>query len=115
YRPRCLGEEAVVRRRRSLVLVVAGVLLGLMSSPAPGWCHPLDPALLELWEAGDATVEVLWRLPLTQPIDAPLRPVLPNGCTGGSSAGGDESGSGPTQRWHVTCRGHSLVGERIGV
>jgi len=97
------------------MLSVVGVLLGLMARPTSGWSHPLDPALLELWEYGDATVEVLWRLPLTQPIDAPLRPVLPNGCTGGASPGVDERGSGPTQRWHVTCRGHSLVGERIGV
>jgi hydrogenase/urease accessory protein HupE len=104
-----------VRRRNSVTLIVIGVLLGLMARPTPGWSHPLDPALLELWESGDATVEVLWRLPLTQPMDAPLRPVLPGRCLEVSSPGVSGNGLGLAQRWRVTCSVRSLVGERIGV
>ncbi len=104
-----------MRRRDSITLTVVGVLLGLMAMPIPGWAHPLDPALLELWESENAEIEVLWRLPLTQPIDAPLHPVLPGRCTEVSSPSVGESGSGLIQRWRVACRVRSLVGERIGV
>jgi hydrogenase/urease accessory protein HupE len=104
-----------VRRRNWVTLTVIGVLLGLLARPTPGWSHPLDPALLELWESGDATVEVLWRLPLSQPMDAPLRPVLPDGCTKISSPEVSENGTGLTQRWRVTCNVRSLVNERIAV
>jgi hydrogenase/urease accessory protein HupE len=104
-----------VRRRNAITLTVIGVVLGLMARLTPGWAHPLDPALLELWESGEATVEVLWRLPLTQPIDAPLRPMLPDGCTEASAPNVGESGSHMIQRWRVTCSVRSLVGKQIGV
>lgn len=104
-----------MRRSSSLTLAVTGLLLWLVTGPALGWAHPLDPALLELWESGDATVEVLWRLPLTQPINASLRPVLPDRCTQASSPSVSESGSYLTQRWRVTCGVRNLVGEWVGV
>jgi hypothetical protein len=71
--------------RRSLILILIGWLAWVVVGPAPGWAHPLDPALLELWESGDGAVEVLWRLPLTQPMNASLRPVLPDRCAPASA------------------------------
>jgi hydrogenase/urease accessory protein HupE len=104
-----------VKRKNSAARALVGVLLILMVGITPGLSHPLDPALLELWESGDSTLQVLWRLPLTQPMDAPLRPVLPDGCTEISSPGAGENAAGLARRWRVTCRALSLVGQRIGV
>ena len=105
-----------MRRNSSLTLTLIGWLSWVVLGPAPGWAHPLDPALLELWESGDGAVEVLWRLPLTQPMNASLRLALPDRCREASSPGvSEESGSYLTQRWRIACGTRSLVGERIGV
>jgi hydrogenase/urease accessory protein HupE len=99
----------------TLTLVLVGWLSWAVLGPAPGWAHPLDPALFELWESGDGAVEVLWRLPVSQPIDASLRPVPPDRCTQASSPNVSESGTYLTQRWRLACGVRSLVGERVGV
>ena len=100
---------------RPLALVLCGWLSWAVLGPAPGRAHPLDPALLELWESGDGAVEVLWRLPASQPTDASLRPVPPGRCTQMSSPNVSENGSYLTRRWRLTCGVRSLVGERVGV
>ena len=101
--------------RSSLTLTLIGWFAWVVAGSAPGWAHPLDPALLELWESGDGAVEVLWRLPVTQPVDASLRPVPPGRCTQASSPDVREGGSYLTQRWRLACGTGSLVGERVGV
>jgi hypothetical protein len=101
--------------RRSLTLTLIGWLAWVVVGPAPGWAHPLDPALLELWESGDGAVEVLWRLPLTQPTDAALHPVLPDRCPPASAPEVSQSGVHVTQRWRLACGTRRLVGERVGV
>src|SRR5206468_2191278 len=114
-RPGGAKGEAVVRRNSSLTLTLIGWFSWVVLGPAPGWAHPLDPALLELWESGDGAVEVLWRLPLTQPMNATLRPVLPDRCAPASAPEASQSETNMTQRWHLACGARSLVGERIGV
>lgn len=102
-------------KRSYLTLTLIGWFAWVVLGPAPGWAHPLDPALLELWESGDGAVEVLWRLPLTQPMDASLRPVLPDRCAPASVPEVSQSGAHVTQRWRLACGARRLVGERIGV
>src|SRR5262245_37790650 len=104
-----------MRSKPVLLLLALGVLVPLVTWPALGWSHPLDPALLEIWEGQDQGIEVLWRLPLTQPTDAPLVPVLPARCRVVSTPSLSQSGTHVTQRWSVTCGPHTLMGERIGV
>jgi len=104
-----------VSRSSSLTLTLIGWFAWVVLGPAPGWAHPLDPALLELWESGGGAVEVLWRLPLTQPVNTSLRPVLPDRCPPASAPDVSQSGANVTQRWRLACGARSLVGERLGV
>jgi hydrogenase/urease accessory protein HupE len=104
-----------MRRKPVPLLLALGVLVPLVILPTLGWSHPLDPALLEIWEGQDRGVEVEWRLPLVQPTNAPLWPVLPARCRPGSTPSASQSGSHVTQRWSVTCGPRSLIGERISV
>jgi hypothetical protein len=64
--------------------------------------HPLDPALLDVRESADHTVEVRWRAPRA---DVALRPVLPDACA--VRAAGDDA-------WTLDCP-RGLAGARLGV
>lgn len=99
---------------RTLTLAVISVWLALGARPEPGTAHPLNPALLELWESREA-VEVLWRLPRAQPPTIPLQPVLPEACHAVSAPRVSQTEPSLTARWHLTCGGRSLVGARVGV
>jgi len=103
-------------RRRS-ALAAAGFIgcLGCLLAGGPAGAHPLDPSLLEIREVRGAPLEVLWRQPGLQPVDAPVRPVLPRRCV---QVGRGEARRGEPwseARWRLDCGGRSLVGERIGV
>ena len=104
-----------MKRPPVLLLLALGVLVPLVTWPALGWSHPLDPALLEIWEGQAGGVEVEWRLPLAQPTNAPLWPVLPARCRAVSTPSVSQSGTHVMQRWSLTCGPQSLMGERIGV
>jgi len=93
--------------------LILGLCLVLGASGIPA--HPLDPALLELQESVAGTVEVLWRLPLSQSGNAPLSPEFPERCHSMSAPGAAEVGQSVIQRWRMDCGSGSLVGERIGV
>ncbi len=77
--------------------------------------HPLDPALLEIRESADATLDVLWRPPVSPPGDVPLQLVLPDGCASLSAPIVTQNGPRATLRWHTECGTRPLVGQRIGV
>ena len=90
-------------------------LLGLL---ACGWvtlaaAHPLAPALLQLSEAADGQVELLWRASVLQAVG--VRPELPAGCRRESEpeVTRDERGA-ETTRWTLHCDG-GLVGKRVFV
>ena len=104
-----------MKRPPVLLLLVLGVLVSLVTWPTLGWSHPLDPAMLEIWEGQAGGVEVEWRLPLAQPTNAPLWPVLPARCRAVSTPSVSQSGTHVMQRWSLTCGPQSLMGERIGV
>jgi hypothetical protein len=94
--------------RRALTLAVMRAWLWVWAGPESGVAHPLNPALLELWESRDAAVEVLWRLPLSQPVNAPLYPVLPDGCRDASAPGFSHTEQSLTARWRLDCGSRSL-------
>ena len=104
-----------MNRSSFFTLTLIGWFVWVVLGPAPGWAHPLDPALLELWESGGGAVEVLWRLPLTQPMNTSLRPVLPDRCTPASTPEVSQSGANVRQHWRLACGARNLVGERLGV
>jgi hydrogenase/urease accessory protein HupE len=99
---------------RALALVVISGWLWLGAGPEPGTAHPLNPALLELWESREA-VEVLWRLPRAQPTTIALQPVLPEACHEVSAPRFSQTEPSLTARWRLACGGRSLVGARVGV
>lgn len=101
--------------RSALVLAVAGAWLWVWAVAERGMAHPLNPALLELWETRGAAVEVLWRVPLSQPVNAPLHPMLPDGCREVSAPSFSQTAHSLTARWRLDCGWRSLVGARIGV
>jgi hydrogenase/urease accessory protein HupE len=102
-----------MRHPSVLAAAAAGILCLLAAGPAGA--HPLDPSLLEIREVRGAPLEVLWRQPGVQPVDAPVRPVLPRPCV---QVGQGEARRGEPwseARWRLDCGGRSLVGERVGV
>src|SRR2546422_11365827 len=76
--------------------------------------HPLDPALLEIRESADATLDVLWRPPVSPPRDVPLHLVLPDGCASLSAPNVTQNSSPGTLRRHTECGPRPPLGPRIG-
>lgn len=99
----------------SFLPLALSALMALLAIPVSGFCHPLDPALLELKESQTGIVEVLWRTPLVQPKNAPISPLLPRRCQTIEPALASENGQQLTQTWRLDCGKLSLVGERIGL
>jgi hypothetical protein len=97
------------------MLIIPGVLALLVLGHARVWSHPLDPALLEMWEAPDGAVQVRWRQPRAQPANAPLTPVLPQACRQVSTPSVNSSDTHVTQRWDLDCARQRLEGARLGV
>ena len=101
--------------RPALMLAVMASWLWVWAGAERSMAHPLNPALFELRELRGVAVEVLWRVPLSQPINAPLYPVLPDGCREVSAPTSTQTEQSLTIRWRLDCGGRSLVGGRIGV
>jgi hypothetical protein len=59
-----IADEGAMSRP-ALTLAVMAAWLWVWAGPEYGLAHPLNPALLELWESREAAVEVLWRVPLS--------------------------------------------------
>ncbi|WP_447983193.1 HupE/UreJ family protein [Nitrospira sp. Nam74] len=93
-----------------LVFIICS-LLGLQPDVS---AHPLDPALLEVWESS-GMLEVLWRQPLRQRAGASVQPVLPAVCRPLSTPAASVMGSTVTARWRLDCGASQLVGAQIGV
>ena len=105
----------VERRQGALIPAILALAMAFAAPPDVASAHPLDPALLELTEAGDGIVDVLWRLPASRPRDAPLEPVLPERCAQLAPAQVHQGSQRVTVRWRLACGPGSLVGERVGV
>jgi hydrogenase/urease accessory protein HupE len=97
------------------ILLLIVIKAWFLAFPSVGWGHPLDPALLDIKESGGAAVEVLWRLPISQPSNAPISPVFPKRCHELSPSTVSKNGQSLTSYWQMDCGKLSLVGEQIGV
>ncbi len=87
-------------------------LVSFLAAAGAAMAHPLDPALLEIRESADATLDVLWRPPVSPPGDVPLQLVLPDGCASLSAPIVTQNGPRATLRWHTECGTRPLVGQR---
>jgi len=91
------------------------MLLWMAGAAAPGFAHPLDPALLDIRESSADRLDVVWRWPMSRTAERPLQVVLPDGCDSQSTPEMHQSGSRVTLRWHAQCEAGGLVGRRVGV
>jgi hypothetical protein len=96
---------------KGLRAVVVAALVWSSSALA----HPLEPALLQIRESAQGTFDVLWRPPPSQPGDAVVSPLLPDGCADVSEPGPVPGGAPGTVGWRIHCNAGSLVGQRVGV
>jgi len=96
----------------SAAVTILASLLWLHLGALSALAHPLDPALLELRERGDARIEVRFQAPM--PVGS-LRPVLPPRCRVVSAPLSTVTPRTAAQRWQVDCGAGSLVGARVGV
>jgi hypothetical protein len=99
----------------ALRLRLAATALWVMGAASPALAHPLDPALLEIEESPTGTLDVLWRWPRSQTVEAPLQAILPDACKSLSAPVVSQTGPRVTQRWRARCSEGSLVGQRIGI
>jgi hydrogenase/urease accessory protein HupE len=91
------------------------VILAALAWSWSALAHPLEPALLQIRESAEGTFDVLWRPPPSQPGDAVVSPVLPDGCAEVSDPRPAPGGAPGTVGWRIRCSAGSLVGQRIGV
>jgi hydrogenase/urease accessory protein HupE len=77
--------------------------------------HPLAPALLELTEARDGAVDVVWRRPALGVADATVRPLLPARCRDRADRRDVAAQGAVTTRWTTECGAEGLVGGVVGV
>ncbi len=105
------------RSAAARVTIAAGVALGLVL----GWttsalAHPLAPALLDVREAPDGAVDVLFKEPSAGAPASRLRAVLPAGCdaVGRSALRRSPEDAGLVAAWKLRCAG-GLAGKSFGV
>ncbi len=103
----------MIRKRLRTALI--GSVLCMWAQSESASAHPLDPALLEIRESANSTIDVLWRVPASQPADAPLKPLFPHGCATLSNPSASQTGARVTARWRMRCDARSLLGQRIGI
>jgi len=103
------------RLRAGLAATVVAALFCLLAPGDMSQAHPLDPALLELWESQGGVYDVLWRLPALQPAGAALTPLFPARCREVSPRTATALPQGTQERWRIDCGSAGLVGERIEV
>lgn len=100
---------------RRFALVLCAWLLGMLGTRT-AWAHPLNPALLDVRETEGGAV-VRFRVPVGGPVNAPIEPVLPDGCTpaGEPSRTVERAAQSVVTEWRLQCRGGGLVGATFGV
>lgn len=77
--------------------------------------HPLAPALLELDEKVDGTVDVVWKTSALKVPGSEVKPVLPADCPLVGTPRIDEGGDSVTAYWTVDCAPAGLVGRSVFV
>jgi len=77
--------------------------------------HPLAPALLELDEKVDGTVDVVWKTSALKVPGSEVKPVLPAECPLVGTPRLDEGVDSVTAYWTVDCAPGGLVGRTVSV
>ena len=90
-------------------------LAGFAMAPCLAYAHPLAPNLLEITEASNGRLEVVWKEPANTPRGAEMAPELPEGCEVTKPPIVGQKGAGFIYRWEMQCAQGGLVDERIGV
>ena len=101
---------------RALLLAVLAVLsMALVATNVHA--HPLNPALLDVRESKGGSCEVLFRVPVGGPVNAPIQPVLPSRCArrGEPTRAVLAAGQSVSSTWHIDCGADGLVGAELGV
>src|SRR5262245_17849215 len=93
----------------------AVILLCMVSLVRIARAHPLDPALLEIHESADGTLDVRWQRPVASSSETPFEPILPAACTALGAPTVTVSGPRATLHWEARCDAQGLVGQAIGV
>jgi len=102
----------VIRCRRWVMVIVAGLLLPLRLAQA----HPLAPALLDLEETAPGHYDVVWRTSIARAEGVGVEPVLPADCIAGlPPRSALEASQALVVRWPVRCAGGGLVGRTVAV
>ena len=91
------------------------LLLFAITANSPAIAHPLAPALLQLRETTDGTVEVSWKTSVLQVRGSRVTPVLPTHCVPVGAPSVVEEGEGVTQSWQIDCGERGLIGSEVGV
>jgi hydrogenase/urease accessory protein HupE len=99
--------------RAAGMLVGTALVLALAVCPT-AVAHPLDPALLDLEEGANGTLQVLWKVPNLRVPGSHVEPVLPDGCRPTGTPEAVDDGVSVSMRWAVHCPA-GLIGQRVGV
>ena len=103
------------RTRGTLLLIGLAALAAGAGFARTAGAHPLAPSLLELSEAKDGEVAVLFRTPRLQRPGATPTPELPPDCRPLGPPALSTDAESATLRFDVRCSGAGLAGARVGV
>ncbi|MFT4047229.1 MAG: HupE/UreJ family protein [Solimonas sp.] len=96
--------------KRALLLLLPMLLL-----PAwPGYAHEVRPAYLEIDEAGDGTLQVLWKQPVVGSLSVPVRPQLSAGWLDGK-ARRSQTDAYLIEEWTIAPPHAALAGQTLYV
>jgi hydrogenase/urease accessory protein HupE len=95
------------------VALAASAALALAAGSARA--HPLAPALLELVETQPGRFDVVWKMPLQQPVGSDVQPELPAHCTAAGSGAETRDDASATLRQTFDCGERGLDGSNVAV
>lgn len=99
---------------RSLIGVLLGVVVVVAARSAAG-AHPLTPALLDIAERPDGTVDVTWKTSSSQLPGLVMTPRLPAVCVPRGTPSVMMNETGVVHRWTAGCGVNGLAGETVGI
>lgn len=95
--------------------ITLGLLLLALFAPTPADAHPLAPALLELREDSQGSIEVLWKRSSLSVPGSNVQPIVPEACAPRSRPRLEKQGVAVLMRWTIDCGEQGLVGRPIRI
>jgi len=106
--------------KRSLWIILLGLLLGLELGATPAFAHGFQTAYLEIHEQAGGRVEIAWKTPTVMSfgdegasVTMSLRPVFPARCEAVSVPTVTKTPQANVIRWRLECGEQGLAGEAI--